>query len=89
MPNSHIDFVVSPNPVTDQMKYSFTLDKSMDVVLKITDFSGRPIKKLFDNISLEAGYYEETVDLNNLPKGIYNFYFLAGDKVLNSRIIKL
>jgi hypothetical protein len=80
---------VFPNPLSDQMKCSFTMDKSMNVTLKITDFSGNPIKTIFDNIWLEGGYYQEIVNLESIPQGIYNLYLLTGDKIINSRIIKL
>lgn len=65
------------------------MNKSMNVTLKITDFSGNPIKTIFDNIWLEGGYYQEIVNLESLPQGIYNLSLLTGDKIINSRIIKL
>jgi Metallo-peptidase family M12 len=88
-PNRFDEIVVFPNPAVNYTRCSFQLEKGMNVVLKITDFSGTPVKTIFDSTWLDSGYYEEPVDLIGIPQGIYNLRLLTGDKLYNSRIVKL
>ncbi len=88
-PNMLNGIVAFPNPVAHQTKYSFQLEEGMQVTLKITNFSGKPIRTILDNTWLDSGYYEEDLDLTRVPPGVYNLRLLTGNKHYNLRIVKL
>jgi hypothetical protein len=74
-----IDFQIYPNPFQSEIEIQFN---SMDKVeLEIVDVEGRNIKSVLVNSG-------DTVDLENLNKGIYFIRFLIGDSVQVQKMIK-
>jgi tetratricopeptide (TPR) repeat protein len=63
-----------PNPFSGTTIVFYNLDKSADVIIKVTDHLGKTVKQL-NFSSQQAGQNKVELNLNGLPSGIY-FYSL-------------
>lgn len=65
----------SPNPFNSTTKIRFEINEYMqNIKIKLFDALGRLVRVIL-NESKEAGLYEITIDLSNLPSGVYFVYF--------------
>ncbi|MFZ4542585.1 MAG: alpha-amylase family glycosyl hydrolase [Saprospiraceae bacterium] len=83
------DVLVYPNPSFEDEPLQITLDlnASANIVVEITDISGKVVRKL-DEGKREAGNYRYEVD--NLPgKGLYFARITSGNQVISKKLLKL
>lgn len=73
---------VFPNPVKENIQISWPGTTAGGGLLEITDMTGRSWK------TLRIGPTENTVDLKDLPIGIYSIRLLVNDKAYTAKIIK-
>lgn len=60
-----------PNPATEALQISYSVQKSAQTNLILTDLSGKTVATLHNNEYKNAGNYTETLPLNNIAAGIY------------------
>lgn len=66
------DFMVYPNPTTEQVKLSFTLKQSENISLSLINMDGSLIKNYFQNVSYNPGIFNEFINLpSEIATGIY------------------
>jgi plastocyanin len=80
---------VYPNPVSDMMYLSFTLNKKSGINIDIVDITGRTAKNIID-AEYETGTYTVTISLAHLRPGRYFVLYRSEyeNKVLPFLIIK-
>jgi plastocyanin len=87
--NSNGILNVYPNPLSDMMYLSFTVNKQSGINIDILDITGSTTQILVDG-QYETGTYTETVNLGNLRPGRYFVLYRSEheNKVLPFLIIK-
>lgn len=63
--------LVIPNPATDRASVRYTLQSSRTVTVSLHEINGGHIRDLVGARPCPAGEYEESIDLSDLPAGIY------------------
>ncbi len=76
-----------PNPALDKITLPFTLTKSTQVSIRVMDVAGRVINEHHKG-QLTSGSYNETIDISDLPGGIYYLTLSANDAAMAIRIAK-
>ncbi len=59
-----------PNPARDQFTVSYSLDQGREVSVQLYDMMGRQLRQV-NKGRQPAGAYQETIDVANLPAGMY------------------
>jgi photosystem II stability/assembly factor-like uncharacterized protein len=77
-----------PNPFNSETIIKFAIKENGFVNLKIYDLRGKEICSPI-NEKLGAGIYSVSVNMNNLPSGIYFYRLTAGDKSFTKKFILL
>lgn len=86
--NSEIVSTVSvfPNPLADNMHFSYELKKDAKVKLNIFDIAGRLVNTLIDE-NQTAGKQQLDFDASNLNAGIYYYQLIVGDYISSGKLI--
>jgi len=61
---------IFPNPTTENATVSFELEKSCNVKIVLCDILGVEQINVYDGFAND-GFFTETIDTGNLPKGVY------------------
>ena len=77
---------VYPVPAHNAVTFAFTCAYNDDVVVSITDLSGRLVKQLTINVS--KGQNQKEVNIEDLPMGMYHAQIVGADISSNVRIIR-
>jgi hypothetical protein len=77
-----------PNPFNPGTMIRYSIPTSVTVRLVVYNMLGQLVQELVDEYQ-EAGMYEVEFDANELPSGIYFYYFHAGHYVESKRMIIL
>jgi len=77
---------VYPVPAHNAVTFAFTCAYNDDVVVSITDLSGRLVKQLTINVS--KGQNQKEVNIEDLPMGMYHAQIVGADINSNVRIIR-
>jgi|WetSurMetagenome_2_1015567.scaffolds.fasta_scaffold72625_2 photosystem II stability/assembly factor-like uncharacterized protein len=75
-----------PNPFNPSTVIKYQIPANTNVVLKISDITGKEISTLV-NEKQTAGTYEATFDASALSSGIYFYRIIAGDYVKTMKMI--
>lgn len=67
--NDNQSVKIYPNPVSSVLKLKINSNKTENITLRITDVSGRPVYQKI--ISVSAGSTAHSVNIRNLPAGVY------------------
>ncbi len=80
---------ISPNPVVGNMNLDFIVSTEAQVNIDVTNAEGKKVKQLL-NGRLNAGQYETTADVSDLPAGVYliHFTYLGVDQTQSIVITK-
>jgi hypothetical protein len=76
---STLSLVLFPNPASDRLMLNYELTEEAPLSVKIYDMQGREMALSFLEERKPAGKYSSTLDVKNLPSGIYMLRFNAGD----------
>jgi hypothetical protein len=79
---------VYPNPSDRLLNFEFYSDAKNYLSIELLDYSGRVIKKLFDKQLIEAGPFEISLDVNDLPDGFYIIRSVVNNKTYINKFIK-
>lgn len=77
------DFRIYPNPATNNINISFNLDRSAETNLSIIDITG---KEVYREILSGTAQNYTTVNVNNLPGGMYFARIVSGADVETKKI---
>ncbi len=77
---------VYPNPNTGLLHVTLELSQSLEIQLNVIDLMGRNKNSL--SKKLIAGEHNMSLDLTDLPGGIYIICFRSGDQIVSRKIIK-
>jgi hypothetical protein len=75
--------VAYPNPVSDVLHISFTLDQEDATEMTITDWQGRSIIKR----SIEGHQYNDQLDLSDLSSGLYLLRINTSNGVMMKKLV--
>jgi hypothetical protein len=77
---------LSPNPTTGLTRLTVELPKQANVRYQVYDLQGRQVMANYLGV-LASGLHNETLDLGNLPAGVYLVRVLAGDSVSQQKVL--
>jgi len=77
---------VNPNPVVDAANFSITLDHSSLVLVSLTDLTGQKVRELNFG-TLTAGESRISMEVSELPSGVYCYQVIAGKESATGKII--
>ena len=77
-----------PNPVSSVTTIKYATLVSQNIRLSVSDFTGQEIMLLQDGYRT-AGSYEKSVDMTNLPSGIYTIQLRAGSQLVVKKLLKI
>ena len=81
------NFRIYPNPVTDKVTISYSLDRSEKVTIKVFDITGRQSMQLLNSIE-EAGEHQHVFDVKQtLSSGVYFISVEAGSKRFSQKML--
>jgi hypothetical protein len=86
-PNNIAYFNIYPNPVSKELKISYNLSINNLVTIQLYDILGTEVYSV-SNIQRYAGQNNETIDLSNLPQGVYYLKLSAGAEAM-MRVIEV
>jgi len=66
-----------PNPFNPITNIDFELPKAARIHLSIIDIEGREVMSIVNNVNLEAGHYNYTLNSTGLPSGMYFYKMMA------------
>ena len=78
------DFTVYPNPTTGVITISMPISQNSIGEVLILDVNGRRVYT--ENVSLLEGVFEHSLNLNNLPNGMYFLQLISQREVQTQRI---
>lgn len=78
---------IYPNPVLDILNIEYVLDLEVPVNIIMATIDGKVVKNIYRNRQTIGKQFEQ-VDCSNLMVGVYLLKVVAGDLVINERIIK-
>ena len=89
--NQGIKVSISPNPFKDNLTYSFTLGKAMDVSVELYDMAGKHIAWHLKNQTKPEGLHSGELGplTNNLPTGVYFIRFIFDNQSVIRKVIKI
>ncbi len=77
-----------PNPAKDMITFEFTAKENRTVTIKIYDLTGQ-LQKEAGSMCSEAGVQSYTVNISEMPSGLYYFTIDNGEKVRTSKLVKI
>lgn len=77
---------ISPNPVKDVAKISYSVEKQSKVQISVSDVTGKKIAVLVNQVK-DAGSYTEMWNASALPKGVYFLNMLTNEVSKTEKII--
>ncbi|MEZ4851426.1 MAG: T9SS type A sorting domain-containing protein, partial [Bacteroidia bacterium] len=86
---SRINLKVSPNPVHDQAKLSFSLSQNEGLSGFLLDQNGRIVKTLFKDQIKSKGNHQIEFSLNELSSGVYHLIIKGKRSFSQVKLVKL
>lgn len=83
----NVNVSVFPNPLEEFCSLEIKSSTPTNISYTIVDSQGRIIKTI--SVKDKRDYLNDTINLSNLPAGVYHLSLRINDKVLNRNIIKL
>jgi hypothetical protein len=69
--NVESDWLIYPNPASNDVTLEFSLEKNTFVTLRIMDVSGRMVSSVINHEELKAGKNKISANLKDIPPGAY------------------
>ena len=77
-----------PNPTTQNIMITFTLQQEDKITLSLLDAQGRIVQQAISGRSFAEGEHRISVDLQQLPEGLYELDLRGTDHRWTTRIVK-
>ena len=74
-----------PNPFNPTTTIQFALPKAGIVSLKVYDVSGRLVRTLFNNESLNEGTFKHIFDGSSVASGVYFYSLIVNDELISTK----
>lgn len=81
-----INFTCYPNPVTDQVNISFSVEEKSQVKIELMDLLGRRLEE--KKLGTLSGSINERIDLENYANGIYFIKVTVGNKNISAKVVR-
>jgi hypothetical protein len=78
-----------PNPFNPSTNIQYTLNSSGLTSLKVYNVLGQLVKSVVNDVFQNAGAYKVTVDMSNLPSGLYVYILEQGNNRLAQKMMLL
>jgi hypothetical protein len=82
-------YPVYPNPVEDQIKFSFTLDKTQEIRIDLCNSEGKLVQVMVENKKFLQGQHIEQLNLKNISTGNYLLRLHTKAGILTEKISKI
>lgn len=82
-----VDLEFAPNPMTDNVQVSFTLENKARVQLEIYDVNGQLVGKVM-NSDFSAGSHSKQFNVSGLNSGVYFFRLISGKRFITQKLVK-
>jgi hypothetical protein len=76
-----------PNPVRDEMRITYHLDRQAGVSLEIYDINGQKVMDVMQSSQVAAGEHLLPCDISDLNSGTYILIFKSGGLIKSSKFI--
>jgi hypothetical protein len=80
------NLIVFPNPCSDLLHIRYQIFEPGHIIIELTNMLGKQVRRLSHEVHA-AGIYEETINIDQLPDGVYFYRIEAWDYLLNDKII--
>lgn len=80
-------YPIYPNPADGRITIGYTLERGTSVSLYISDMSGKTLKSVYSNTAHYPGMHSKSVDVSNLPEGIYIVIMQADGAFYSQKIM--
>lgn len=87
-PDNFLLLSLYPNPATERQSLQFALNAAADTRIELLDRSGRTLRTLRDG-RVAAGIYLLSVDVSELPAGVFYYRLTVGDSVRTVGAVRL
>jgi hypothetical protein len=78
----------TPDPVTGgHVTFSYENRGATNITLSILDVLGQEVMRPIDNVYHEAGAWQTTSDVSNLPSGTYTYRLSAEGNVISKQFV--
>ncbi|MEA3478559.1 MAG: T9SS type A sorting domain-containing protein, partial [Bacteroidota bacterium] len=77
---------IFPNPVINVANFDITLENASAVMIQLTDLTGQKVKEV-NYGTMASGNTKVSVDVANLPAGVYFYQVFAGNSTASGKII--
>jgi hypothetical protein len=78
---------VYPNPVKNNAKISYVVEKTSETSMELFDITGKKIQSLLNKM-MQPGRYSLQLDVGDLPAGMYFIRYRTGDKVSVHKMLR-
>lgn len=78
---------VAPNPVQNQAQISFRTKNAGQVSLDLYDMQGQVVKSVLEGVRYEGGLHKLSVDVADLPAGVYTMRLTGANGAMSVRQI--
>ena len=79
------EFLLYPNPTSDQLTVDFTLAKANQVDLRVTDFTGKTIE--MQRLQGILGQQQTTLDASQFSSGFYFVHLITDGKITSKKFV--
>ncbi len=86
-PDRVVDLQLSPNPASEELRVSYTLDKADVVEFSLTDLIGK--NHWLTSVTRDAGRHDFSTSVAALPEGLYLFRFKCSAYITTRRLVIL
>jgi hypothetical protein len=76
-----------PNPFNGVTSILLQLSAPAEVTIKVFDLLGREVQTVLEGVRRLPGYYQTTLNMSNMPSGIYFCRLSAGTVSITRRMI--
>lgn len=80
-----MNLTVFPNPSNEKVVLNYTLKSTENIVIRITDVTGKVVKELKPNAVI--GNNKQELNTNNFSRGIYTITILADNSLSSQKLI--
>ncbi len=87
IPPSALSIKNYPNPFTGQTTIVFDLPEDGEVILFVSDMTGKQIARLIDNKPMLKGNHQLVFDGNPYPAGMYYYTIQAGKAIKTGKMV--
>lgn len=86
LPNINSEIKIYPNPANETVNISFEQLSESDLSISLVDMAGRVLFAL-NQPNVQAGYYNETIDVQAIPTGMYFIRIVNNNAIYTDPLI--